>query len=315
VDNTHAIIFTGIIRIRRGLEYLLIKETTRYLIEIFTREGWMKKIFNKTHVIAVLLAVIVISLMMPVTTNAYRDNRARFLGPVTMDRLNIVAGSIVTARIDQQTWSKKIYFKGTDSWYYIDIPKNTGQGGGLDGQLVYFSVNINGEIYDDPTPAVWRTATDVTHPIRLTSHPISSINITTLSLPEGVVDTLYAPQVLEVSGGTQPYNWEMVSGATPDGIELSDTGIISGTPTADGYYTFTVKVTDNMGLDDTQELAIRVWKLGDANQDGKVSRDDVLAVIKMYLGLIPVTPGADANKDGKVDMADVVAIQQIYTNQ
>jgi hypothetical protein len=49
-----------------------------------------------------------------------------------------------------------------------------------------------------------------------------------------------------VSGGTPPYGWAIVAGALPPGLTLDgNTGVLSGTPTTVGTYTYTVRVTDS----------------------------------------------------------------------
>jgi len=49
---------------------------------------------------------------------------------------------------------------------------------------------------------------------------------------------------LAAAGGTPPYTWSIASGALPAGLTLTAaTGVISGTPTATGTASFTVKVT------------------------------------------------------------------------
>jgi hypothetical protein len=49
-----------------------------------------------------------------------------------------------------------------------------------------------------------------------------------------------------VTGGYAPYTWSLVSGSAglPNGLTLSASGVISGVPTAQGTYDFTVQVTD-----------------------------------------------------------------------
>jgi len=53
---------------------------------------------------------------------------------------------------------------------------------------------------------------------------------------------------LSVSNGTPAYTWATV-GTLPTGLSInSSTGVISGTPTALGIYTFTVRVIDSNGI-------------------------------------------------------------------
>src|SRR5262249_42421981 len=46
-------------------------------------------------------------------------------------------------------------------------------------------------------------------------------------------------------GGTAPYSFLLTSGNLPPGITLSSDGVISGTPTARGVFTFTIQTTDS----------------------------------------------------------------------
>ena len=73
----------------------------------------------------------------------------------------------------------------------------------------------------------------------------SPLTITTASpLPPGTLNVAYN-STLAASGGTTPYTWSLASGNLPAGVTLSSAGVISGTPTAYGTSSFTVKVTDS----------------------------------------------------------------------
>lgn len=77
-------------------------------------------------------------------------------------------------------------------------------------------------------------------------------SITTTTLPGGKEGDAYS-QTLAATG-TAPITWSIESGSLPAGLTLSgDT--ISGTPTAAGTFTFTVKAANGAGSD-TKELSI-----------------------------------------------------------
>src|ERR1035441_9456128 len=75
--------------------------------------------------------------------------------------------------------------------------------------------------------------------------PITSLGITTTSLPSGTLTYQYSV-TLGASGGVPPYTWSLTSGSLPPGLNLDPaSGLISGTPTTADTYPFTVQVADS----------------------------------------------------------------------
>ena len=84
-----------------------------------------------------------------------------------------------------------------------------------------------------------------------------AVVITTTSLPNGTTGTAYSSSV-SATGGTSPYTWSVSAGALPAGLALSSGGGISGTPTAAGSSTFTLKVTDSIGGTNSQSFTVSI---------------------------------------------------------
>ena len=97
-------------------------------------------------------------------------------------------------------------------------------------------------------------------PMTLTPPPSTLVPlISTTSLANGVVGSAYS-QTLTAAGGTTPYTWAVASGTLPAGLNLSAAGVVSGTPTAAGSSSFTVRVTDSASpaATATQALSITI---------------------------------------------------------
>jgi len=101
--------------------------------------------------------------------------------------------------------------------------------------------NFTVKVVDSETP----TAQSATAALSLSINNSLPLQITTSSLPTGLINYAYSA-ALTASGGIQPYSWSITGGSLPPGLTLTlATGQISGTPTAQGTFNFTVKVTDS----------------------------------------------------------------------
>lgn len=144
--------------------------------------------------------------------------------------------------------------------------------------------------------------------------------ITTAILPNGTVCAAYSQTL--AAAGTTPVTWSIDSGALPDGLRLNETtGEISGTATAEGIASFTVKATNSAGSDTkTLSIIIATLRPGDVNGDGTVSVLDVACLYELlvsgrYTGKIEneaqVTALADVNNDNTVDVYDLQLLYEI----
>ena len=95
---------------------------------------------------------------------------------------------------------------------------------------------------------------DITSP-DIDSPDIIAPAITTTSLASGQVASSCSAQLQ--ASGTEPITWSLVSGDLPSGLTLNTSGLISGTPSSSGTFTFTVAATNDAGQD-TKTLSLTV---------------------------------------------------------
>jgi hypothetical protein len=84
------------------------------------------------------------------------------------------------------------------------------------------------------------------------------LSITTTAIPNGVVGVAYSAN-LAATGGVLPYSWSIVQGSLPAGLTLNaTTGIIGGTPTAAGTFSFVAQVLDAQAVGATRGFSVTI---------------------------------------------------------
>ena len=102
----------------------------------------------------------------------------------------------------------------------------------------------------DQTPPTPQTATRTLQLIIGGAPPDLTIT-TNSSLPSGMVTQPYNNVTLTSTGGTGTKTWDISSGSLPIGLNLSSSGVISGTPTTIGTSSPTFRVRDTGSPQDT----------------------------------------------------------------
>ena len=90
----------------------------------------------------------------------------------------------------------------------------------------------------------------------VTINPAIVVNPATL--PGGTLGTAYS-QTVSATGGTGTYTFSRSAGTLPPGVTLNaTTGVLSGTPTATGTRTFTIRATDGNGAFGTRAYTVTI---------------------------------------------------------
>lgn len=96
-----------------------------------------------------------------------------------------------------------------------------------------------------------------------TGPPPPPLTITTEALPDITLDVEYS-EGLDAEGGDESYEWEISEGTLPPGLDLvvedlvDNDALISGLPTQEGTFTFSVRVTSGDGQSFSREFEITV---------------------------------------------------------
>jgi hypothetical protein len=86
--------------------------------------------------------------------------------------------------------------------------------------------------------------------VTLTVITTQPLVVTTTSVPAATLGSPYSA-TLQATGGIPPYSWSVASGSLPNGLSLSPSGTISGTPQLPQTSSFGVQVVDTGGANGT----------------------------------------------------------------
>ena len=169
----------------------------------------------------------------------------------------------ITGNNSASTLTNNIAFDGilnkdvTTNWFNKGLT-------GKDGEdMTCEAINTNSTLGNRFTSPVWTTqkgklpglnGNTVAMPEHLRIPGM--VYITTETLPNGNVGASYSATL--TAAGDTPITWSIIANALPLGLTLNaNTGVISGTPTTKGPFSFTVKVVNSVG-DDTKNLSINI---------------------------------------------------------
>jgi hypothetical protein len=96
----------------------------------------------------------------------------------------------------------------------------------------------------------------------------SPLAISTTALSSAQVNVPYTASII-AQGGALPYNWSVASGSLPSGLSLDPgTGVLTGSISQPGAFTFTAEVTDASGQISARQLTLNSTAVRATNFDG-----------------------------------------------
>jgi hypothetical protein len=137
----------------------------------------------------------------------------------------------VTGGSAPYTWS--LSAGGLVSGFSIDPATGVLSGTPTQTGMLHFVVSVSDQAFDQASQAFDLTVGSTTVTISTTQNALTAIQGSNFTF------------TFTASQGDTPYTWSVTKGTLPPGIGLnSQSGVLSGTPTTPGTYTFTVQVMD-----------------------------------------------------------------------
>lgn len=84
------------------------------------------------------------------------------------------------------------------------------------------------------------------------------VSVNPATLADGLFGVAYGPVSFSLAGGTPPSTWQLIAGPLPTGMNLSNSGILSGTPTQGGVFPLTIEGTDSNGCVASQAMNLQI---------------------------------------------------------
>lgn len=84
---------------------------------------------------------------------------------------------------------------------------------------------------------------------------MQTLQIVTSALSSAQVGTSYSA-TLSAQGGSKPYSWSLASGSLPSGLNMTSAGLISGTPSQSGTFSFAARVSDSSSQTSVQQFSM-----------------------------------------------------------
>jgi hypothetical protein len=196
-------------------------------------------------------------------THNYTVDKAYTL---SVDAPKITVSGTFAAAVQNKSYSVTLSSSGgTASYTYSIISGGTGLPVGLS---LSSSGVISGKSTTSGTYTFTVRSTDsigytgsATFSLTVTAQVITPPTITlSASFPAGTVSSPYnTSNTVTASGGTAPYTYTLIgSGTLPLGLSLSSAGVISGTPTTAGNWSFTIQAADASTYTGTQSYSINI---------------------------------------------------------
>jgi len=185
-----------------------------------------------------------------VTVTDAQNNSAA--APITINVLGLTTTSLPNGTAGQFYSASIGATGGTGTYTFSATGLPSGLSLGSNGLLSGTTIT-NGTF--TPSFTVSSAGASASASVNLTIAKPQPLAISSATLPAGPVNVLYS-QSLSATGGIPPYTWAVNAGSLPQGISMSASGILSGTPAGPGTFPFGVQVTDVAGATATAAESI-----------------------------------------------------------